>query len=332
MDIKAEVLMRNMPDDTSLETVEYELRKAAAEWLDLDHHPQDLVVRANTNVQLLARALRMMEAGVQQRPRQKGPVYAISDLHMGDAGPRDNFAYYGLREKYLMSFLDFVEENNGRLVICGDLFELWQSNISKVLTKRIWLLDRLAKMQAVYVLGNHDADLRYFLGQKGWLTHPFFERMCNGCHLNLGGKSFEFIHGHEADSYCASDTPGVGRITAIYSGLAEDRNGGPMLDKYNTVEQKVIGPLERMVSVWNWFRGKPDRFTEINRNLKDLLVSDVLVCGHTHRPGRIGDWHYNCGTWAEETNSFLCINQDGTVGVFDWKDNQPVPNNTELPI
>jgi UDP-2,3-diacylglucosamine pyrophosphatase LpxH len=332
MDIKAEVLMRNMPDDTLLENVEYVLSRAAAEWLDLDHHPQDLEVRVNTNVPLLGQALNTIEKGVDLRPPQKAPIYAISDLHMGDGGPRDNFSYYGLREKYLMSFLDFVEENNGQLVICGDLFELWQSNISKVLTKRIWLLDRLARMQAIYILGNHDADLRYFLGQPGWLTHPFFERMCNGCHLNLGGKSFEFIHGHEADPYCVSDTPGLGRITAIYSGLAEDRNGGPMFDEYTTVEQKVIGPLERVVSVLNWFRGKPDRFTEINRNLRDLLVSDVLICGHTHHPGRIAGWHYNCGTWAEETNSFLCIQRDGTVGAFDWKNNQAIPNDSELPI
>ena len=32
--------------------------------------------------------------------RQWGPIYAISDLHMGDGGPRDNFAY-GDREKQL---------------------------------------------------------------------------------------------------------------------------------------------------------------------------------------------------------------------------------------
>ncbi len=106
-------------------------------------------------------------------------VYAISDLHMGDGGPRDNFAY-GDREDRIQLFLDFVEDNHGRLVICGDLFELWQSNVSKVLTKRMWLLDRLARMEAVYVLGNHDADLRYFVGQQHtWLGHPF----SSGCVL-----------------------------------------------------------------------------------------------------------------------------------------------------
>jgi UDP-2,3-diacylglucosamine pyrophosphatase LpxH len=203
---------------------------------------------------------------------------------MGDGGPRDNFAY-GDREDQLRSFLDLVEDDHGRLVICGDLFELWQSNMSKVLTKRIRLLDRLASMETVYILGNHDADLRYFVGrQHSWLGHPFFERMCLACHLNLGGKSFQFIHGHEADPYCSDDTPGLGRITAIYSGLAEDRNGGPMLDEYQTVEQKVVGRMERLISFWNWLRGKPDRFTAINRQLRDMPpVADVVICGHTDR-------------------------------------------------
>lgn len=258
------------------------------------------------------------------------PTYAISDLHMGDGGPRDNFAG---RDGELQLFLDHVEDNHGHLVICGDLFELWQSNVSKVLTKRMKLLDRLARMEAVYILGNHDADLRYFIGQSDFLVHPFFDRMCIGGYQSVCGKSFQFIHGHEADPYCVSDVPGIGRITAIYSGLAEDKNGGPMLDKYRTVEDRVVGPMEKLVSIWNWLRGRPDRFTEINRRLRDMPpVADVVICGHTHKPGRIGSWHYNCGTWAEHTNSFIQILPDGTVGVFDWVDGKPVPNGTELPI
>lgn len=265
------------------------------------------------------------------------PFYAISDLHLGDGGPRDNFAY-GTHEKELMSLLDMVEADHGRLVICGDLFELWQSNISKVLTKRVWLLDRLDQMKAIYVLGNHDADLRYFMfGEREWLNHPFFRRMTDSFSQVIAGRRFHFTHGHVADPYCAGDTPGLGRITAIYSGLAEDRNGCPMLDKYRTVEDKVVGRLESFVSLWNQLRGKPDRFTAINRRLRQLLVQpangyDVVVCGHTHFPGRIGDWHFNTGTWAERVNSFVCIDNDGTVSVFDWKSGHPIPNRTELPI
>ncbi len=265
-------------------------------------------------------------------------VYAISDLHMGDGSARDNFAF-GNHEKDLLSFLDMVEDNGGKLVICGDFFELWQSNISKVITKRVYLLDRLAKMGAIYVLGNHDADLLYFMagndGCRVSLTHPFFTRMTDSLTLHVNGRLFYFVHGHQSDPYCAGDTPGIGRITAIYSGLEEDKNGSPMLDKYRTVEDKVVGRLEWFVSLWNRLRGKPDRFTEINRALRQFCPSgaaDVVVCGHTHFPGRIGDWHYNTGTWAERTNSFVCINGNGTVAVFDWADGRATPNSTVLPV
>ena len=39
--------------------------------------------------------------------RQYGPIYAISDLHMGDGGARDNFPLDD-RERQLNLFLDYV--------------------------------------------------------------------------------------------------------------------------------------------------------------------------------------------------------------------------------
>ncbi len=265
------------------------------------------------------------------------PVFVVSDLHMGDGGPRDNFVIDN-KETQFNLFLDYVEENKGRLVICGDLFELWQSNISKVLTRRMKLLNRLADMETIYVIGNHDIDLRYFVfNTKEWLPHPFFEHLCISCFVQIADKKFKLIHGHQADPYCNSEAPGLGRITAILSGLAEDKNGGPMLNKYRTVEDRVVGPMEKAVSVWNWLCGKPDRFTEINRRLYDLhLVDedgpDVVICGHTHFAGHIETWHYNSGTWAERVNSFIRIEPDATVQVYDWDDAQAVPNHKELPI
>jgi len=177
--------------------------------------------------------------------------------------------------------------------------------------------------------------LLYFEGNgRQWLNHPFFRTMQDSLTLNINGRPFHFIHGHQADPYCARDTPGLGRITAIYSGLAEDKHGGPMLNKYRTVEDKVVGRLEKLVSLWNRMRGKPDRFTEIDRRLRDIRDAEaaVVICGHTHFPGRIGEWHYNTGTWAERTNSFVCIDEKGTAGVFDWMNGRATANPTELPI
>jgi UDP-2,3-diacylglucosamine pyrophosphatase LpxH len=53
------------------------------------------------------------------------PLFCVSDLHLGDRGPRDCFNVKN-REERFMAFLDHVESCNGRLVILGDLFDWWQ--------------------------------------------------------------------------------------------------------------------------------------------------------------------------------------------------------------
>jgi len=69
--------------------------------------------------------------------------------------------------------LDYVEQEGGELFILGDLFEFWQANVGRVIVRRMDFLDRLARMGAVYVVGNHDAVLEVLIG-KGVLAHPFF--------------------------------------------------------------------------------------------------------------------------------------------------------------
>ena len=57
---------------------------------------------------------------------------------------------------------------------------------------------------------------------------------------------------------------------------------------------------------------------------------DVVVCGHTHFPGRIGDWHYNTRHLGRADNSFVRIDDNGAVGVFDWANGRrhPQPDGT----
>ena len=55
------------------------------------------------------------------------PTFCVSDLHLCNRGPRDNFAYNG-REARFSDFLDFVAASRGRLIVLGDLFDWWQAN------------------------------------------------------------------------------------------------------------------------------------------------------------------------------------------------------------
>ncbi|MGA3015437.1 MAG: metallophosphoesterase, partial [Bacteroidales bacterium] len=165
------------------------------------------------------------------------PIFVISDLHMGDGGPRDNFAL-GDREKQLGLFLDYVTQERGELIVLGDLFEFWQMNPSKIVTKHKLLLDRLAAMNAIYVVGNHDVDFDHFIGT-GFLSHPLFKKMSRPFEREIGGKRFKFMHGHEVDSFNLGDTPGKGRVCCILAGMGEDKNGSPVLPNGEFVEDHL---------------------------------------------------------------------------------------------
>lgn len=309
MDLKATVTLKNLPE-MDLDRVENTLRGAVCEWLDYDRHPDDVTV------ELLAES------------RATRPIYCVSDLHLGDGGPRDNFTQKKMDQ--FRAFLDYVEGRGGRLIILGDLFEFWQANISKVIMRHLPLLDRLLQLDTIYVLGNHDADLLHFCGQS-ILNHAFFSRMVPEHEETVSGRRIKFVHGHQADPYCASDTPGKGRISAIYSGIWEDRNGSPWVNKYRTVEEATVGRVERLLSVFYRLLGHPGRLAAMNINLESLYPGfDAIISGHTHRAGLIGRL-YNTGTWAERVNSFVAISEHGAPCVYDWS-RCAVPNMTELPL
>ena len=46
--------------------------------------------------------------------------------------------------------------------------------------------------------------------------------------------------------------------------------------------------------------------------------ADVVVYGHTHEPGHIGDYHFNSGSWARTNDTFVRIEEDGRTAVWEW--------------
>lgn len=367
MNLYAHILFQDVAADVDLEEVQRQLQCCVNEWFHPEITPMmpevcvssvaappdapvrfDIPNRARLpSADRLFARLRRGELVPQPQPappaldKQPRPLYAVSDLHLGDRGPRDNFTHMsdGLRKGEFWGFLNMVERNGGRLIIVGDLFELWQSNMSRVLTTWKRLLDRLAKMEAVYVLGNHDADLLHFCSSPShWLAHPFFKTMVTSRIEYLGGKSFHFTHGHTADSYCAGSIPGIGRIAAIYAGLKEDRNGSPFLNKYRTVEAAAISRFEWVSGLIRWFLRRPNQTQLGYIGLQKFLDNcDVVVSGHTHRAGQLCTKKgplpiYNTGTWAESTCSYVLVNSNGSVRVCDWVDGQSVPNTTKLRV
>ena len=274
-------------------------------------------------------------------------IIVVSDLHIGDGGPRDNFAADN-KEKQFSLFLDYTEAQQSELFILGDLFEFWQAAVGKVLVHRRALLDRLARMKAVYVVGNHDADIEDLIGT-GLLNHPFFDTMSGPFSRQIGSRRFQFMHGHEVDPFNWDGTPRWGRIFAILAGIIEDRKGSPLLSAGGLTEKSLLKVSRFFMWLWNdsvnWFeKGRhnepaheaaesltpaqePDRVKGfLSLHQKDRLQKgyDCLVVGHTHIAGLVGQWYANSGCWVGLRNNFLQITPSGTVQVWEWKQGQPV--------
>ncbi|MEJ5260786.1 MAG: UDP-2,3-diacylglucosamine diphosphatase [Anaerohalosphaeraceae bacterium] len=278
---------------------------------------------------------------------QDRPIFVVSDLHMGDGGPRDNFAADHKAEQF-SRFLDYVEQEGGELFILGDLFEFWQANVGRVIVRRMDFLERFARMGAIYVVGNHDADLEDLIGT-GLLAHPFFERMTRPFERTIGMRRFKFMHGHELDPFNRDGTPRWGRVLAILCGMIEDRKGSPLLSAGGLSERALLRMGRSFMWMWNNSVNLLERSRvrqprhRMNESLtpaqdparekgilalyqRDRLENgyDVLVAGHTHHAVLINGWYCNSGCWVGLRNSFLRIEPDGTVRLWGWKDNQPV--------
>ena len=274
--------------------------------------------------------------------RDERPIFVISDLHMGDGGPRDNFAVDN-KERELGDFLEYVESNDGRLVVLGDLFDFWQANIGRVLTKRRPIIDRLAEMDAVYVVGNHDADLEDLIGGD-MLSHPLFENMTRAFTQTIGGRKFKFMHGHEVEPIDQNGAPGWGRMLAILGGIIEDKKGSPLLSAGGFTEKALLKTGRSFMWMWNFFVNRfekkctsashPHDFDHeltpaqspgrakgmIKLYHKDMLESgyDIAIVGHTHAAKNIGSWYYNSGCWVGIRKNFIKISPDATVDIMDW--------------
>jgi len=285
------------------------------------------------------------------------PVFVVSDLHLGDGGTRDNF-HFGDRRASFEAFLDHVEAQAGRLVILGDLFEFWQGNLGQILVSNRPLLDRLARMGAEYVVGNHDMDLGPLVGHD-FLAHPFFARMRGAFDRRfvIGGRErkVRFMHGHETDPVNNSLYPGLGQVCSILAGMLEDLNGSPVGTGGEALEPRLEQTAERLlVRAEKWgirlVNGLARLFPRTGRTLTPAQNPsrlkahveqmgaclreggyDLIVCGHTHQAGLYPDaaapWYVNVGGWvavsqASPVNTFARFT-DAAFGVFRWTESGP---------
>ena len=265
-------------------------------------------------------------------------LFVISDLHLGDGSAGDRFVKCG-KESQLWRFLDHVARENGRLLVLGDLFELWRYTVDQVVERWHSLLDRFLHMDALYIPGNHDAAVAALAPHA---HHPFFGNLQVPFTAAIGDQRFRFMHGHEVDPFMSHGIQQWGQKLRSCSVLFDIKDHLLALTDYALSDflydlgEQLLRALHWTTGNWQHgihadlqtpghseHKGQPGSI-RVQKMLSRFLYHrqdeayDVAVAGHTHKPGRFGQWYFNSGSWARPTNNFLKIRPDGHVEVFDW--------------
>ena len=287
-----------------------------------------------------------------------GPIYVISDIHLGDGTPSDIFL---AKDKELLTFLKQVRDEEARLIIAGDAIDFSQAlfftNIMKAHGKVLGAFSELASMGRLhYVLGNHDQDLRWY---KDVLRIPVVHGIEVGDHTLI-------LHGYEFDPVIGQDLDEAERRTRVHH-----------------VIERALGtwmrlPLEHFYTGWNritfwslhkilWVRRRTSRIIDALRGdtraseyvtqtmqywtrnqlgdpgsmvqpIRDWLPSQpyrTLICGHSHLPGVVdldgGKRYANTGSWTF-THCHVMRLEGGEVQVTDYRSGKRYTDRLYRPI
>lgn len=244
----------------------------------------------------------------------------ISDLHLGDGSRTDDFH----RDREFLKFLEFVESQAQRLIILGDLFELWQADLDRVLFTHSQVVDKLLclsnKVEVRYVIGNHD-----YIPFVKFVAST--DAICSEFRDPEHGIVAE--HGHRYDIFNRYKNPlksikwPAGRgLTLFVAGL--ERLIHPNVD---TWAKKAIEGLDDFLRQAIFIRNKipptakeyfrrGGHFGEFEQAVKNHIETGakIVIFGHIHKPQLeiIGKGIYaNCGAWVDNVQpSYLAYYKD----------------------
>lgn len=235
--------------------------------------------------------------------------FFISDVHLG----LQNEEQEKLKEKKLVDFLKFAEDNCDELFIVGDLFDYWFEY------KRVIQKGFLRTLGALASYRDSGKKIHYIIGNHDFLHKDFFEKEIGAVvyedeiKIELNGKKFFIAHG---------------------DGLMAGDNGYKMLKK--VLRNKFIQRLYSMIHPDLGIKiasgsSKASRdytstkdygeFSGLLDTAKQLINQDYdyVVFGHSHRKSieKFNNGTYiNLGTWLKKpcygkfTNNFE---------ILDWE-------------
>ncbi|MFH6603952.1 UDP-2,3-diacylglucosamine diphosphatase [Maribacter algicola] len=220
-------------------------------------------------------------------------IAVISDVHLGT---------YGCHADELIIYLNSIQPK--RLVLNGDIIDMWQFNKRYFPTTHMKVLRRLIEMaskgtEVYYITGNHDETLRKFSDTSMGNLHIVDKLV-----LNLDGKKAWFFHGDIFD-------------ISIQNAKWLAKLGGYGYNLLIVLNRVVNWALQKMGSeryslskrIKNSVKGALKYVSDFEKSAIELAIEneyDYVICGHIHQPKKEirttkkgGCMYLNSGDWVE---------------------------------
>ena len=247
------------------------------------------------------------------------PYFIVSDLHMGDGSSSDDFKP---NKRKFMHFLDHVKHQNGRLVLAGDIFELWQADLQAILKVNSEVVRLLFELQPMIIAGNHDYYLRTF-ADFDFICYP-------ALHLRLPSGVMRVEHGNEYDPNNDPDrNMQMGKIVASIGGFAEnwihpdiDMAFMDFLGKARQVGNQVWNEIQTPWKKEKKSRKKQSNTSYVNAAARIIEEDETVrwvVFGHTHNAEIRQEARYaNTGCWVRENPTFVRVDEN-RIGLYEFR-------------
>ena len=218
----------------------------------------------------------------------------ISDVHIGSK-------YY--RAEALTAFLKEQKDEYDELILAGDIIDLIKVPEFTERAKHVLEAINFDK-RIIYIVGNHDASFRGFVGHKVFNVEFMKEYV-----FEENGRRFRIQHGDQYDSV------GIVRYHACMT----------ILSVLHHVLENLLS--WNITSWWTRYQLKRRKLRRIWDILKWNDDADVFIMGHNHVPecviwinedGRLKTY-CNTGDWISHQNYITIV--DGVVRLKKYEQN-----------
>lgn len=131
-------------------------------------------------------------------------IIAVADLHLGSQIANKSGFY-----EFINDFLKPNQKDISRIVLLGDILDLWRNTNSKVLSQNLDVLVDLGRLDVAktYLVGNHDFAILGLVNQNSSSVLPksigVLDQVSECLEIVSDGLNLKFIHGHQVDYWSA---------------------------------------------------------------------------------------------------------------------------------